>query len=130
MEQVRAITVSGVQYNVAQATAIEQKRLMLLLGAKIALNSARGGSVIDTSMLLGALLTLPEETFDEISGIVLRKAIPAGTTTPVEIGSFQGGMHGYFKLVAESIAFNLNDFFTWLDSENNARRATVQSPTD
>lgn len=129
MSQIRAITVNDVQYNVAQASAVEQKKLMLLLGAKIAFNSAAGNvDKIDVNFLVGSMLSLPEATFDEIATIVLRKAFVAGETIPIDTKSFQGGMLGYFRLVAEAVAFNLDDFFTWLDSENAARRVTVNGP--
>lgn len=123
MEQIRAITVNDVQYNVAQASAVNQKKLMLSLGAKIAYNSAAGGiEKIDTKLLVGAFLTLPEATFDEVANIVLKKAVIAGETNPVDQQSFQGGMMAFFSLVAEAVAFNLEDFFLWLDNENNSRR--------
>tara|TARA_R110000782_G_scaffold92621_3_gene176034 strand:+ start:1688 stop:2077 length:390 start_codon:yes stop_codon:yes gene_type:complete len=124
MEQIRAITVSGVKYNVAQASAVEQQKLMLLIGAKIALHSATGNvEQIDKNLLIGTFLTLPEDIFNQVSNIVLSKAMLAGESTPIDVKSFQGKMMVYFALVAEAVCFNLNDFFTWLDSENDARRA-------
>lgn len=127
MSQIRAITINDVQYNVAQASAVEQKKIMLHIGAKIAFNSATTDThVIDSTMIFGLLMSLPESTFDEIANVVLRKAFVAGSTTPVTLADFQGGMTGYFKLVAEAIMFNLGDYFTWLDSENAARRAQVK----
>ena len=128
MEQIRAIDVNDVRYNVAQASAVDQKRLMLLIVAKIALNSAVGEvEKIDTKLVIGVLLTLPEATFDEIAKIVLRQAFVAGETNPVDTKTFQGNMTGYFKLIAEAISFNLEDVFTWLDSENAARRAALKA---
>lgn len=127
MSQIKTATVDGTQYNIAQASAVEQKKLMLLIGAKIALHSASGGvEKIDATMLMGAFLTLPENTFEEVSSIVLRKAFVAGEKTPVSVESFQGGMMSYFSLVAEAVCANLDDFFTWLDSENAARRAEMK----
>ena len=128
MSQVRAITIGDTQYNVAQASAVEQKKLMLLLGSRIAFNSASDGvEKIDTNFLVGSMLGLKESEFDEVAAIVLRKAFLAGTDTAVNVGSFQGAMLTCFRLVAEAVAFNLHDFFTWLDSENSARRAMVKS---
>lgn len=127
MSQIRAITVNSKQYNVSQASAVDQKKLMLLLGAKIAFNSAAGGvETINIKMLVGALLSLDESTFDEISRIVLSRAFVAGEQTPLDVKSFSGAMLDYFQLIAESIAFNLNDFFAWLDSENAQSRATAE----
>lgn len=124
MEQIKSIIVNDVKYNVAQASAVEQQKLMLLIGAKIALHSATGDvEQIDKNLLIGTFLTLPEDVFNQVSTIVLCKAVIAGESTPVDIKTFQGGMMTMFSLIAEAVCFNLNDFFTWLDSENEARRA-------
>ena len=112
MEQIRAITVNNVKYNVAQASAVEQQKLMLLIGAKVALHSATSEQQIDKNLLIGTLLTLPEDTFNNIANVVLGKAIKAGDDTPIDVKSFQGAMMTYFSLVAEAICFNLDDFFT------------------
>lgn len=124
MSQIKSITVKNATYNVAQASAAQQKKLMLLIGGKIAFNSAAGGiEKIDVAMLVGVLMSLPENVFDEVAGIVLGKAFIAGSNTAVTLDSFQSAMVAYMNLVAEAIAYNLEDFFTWLDSENAARRA-------
>lgn len=112
------ITVGDSQYSVAQAPALKQKQLMLLIGAKIAFNSAASKSGIDRDLLLGALLSMPENTFDEISSIVLYKTCKVGDDAIIDVGSFQGGMLHYFQLVAEAIKLNLDDFFTYLDNAN------------
>lgn len=114
---VRAITINNATYNVAQAPALQQKKLMLLVGALIAARSQASGQPINTSLLMGALMILPETKFDEVANIVLYKTIISGAATPIDVGSFQGKMTDYFKLVAEAIAYNLDDFFTFLASE-------------
>jgi len=125
VEQIKSIIVNNVTYNVAQASAVEQQKLMLLIGAKIALHSSAGDvEQIDKNLLIGTFLTLPEDVFNQVSSIVLRKAIVSGKDSPIEVSSFQGGMMSLFSLIAEAVCFNLNDFFTWLDSENQARRAS------
>ena len=114
---VRAITVGGVTYNVAQAPALKQKKLMLLIGARVAASSNASKHPIDTSLLIGSLMVLPEATFDEVATIVLYKTVVNGDTVPLDVGAFQGKITDYFKLVAEAIAYNLDDFFTFLASE-------------
>lgn len=122
------ITVGNAQYSVAQAPAVKQKKLMLLVGAKIAFNSASSESGIDRDLLMGALLSMDEPTFDEIATIVLYKTCKVGDETIIDTGSFQGGMLQYFQLVAEAIKLNLDDFFTYLDSVNaNARQQNKSS---
>lgn len=119
---IHTVNVGDKTYSVAQAPAIKQKKLMLLVGAKIAFNSASSQSGIDRDLLMGALLSMTEPVFDEIAGIVLYKTSKVGDETIIDTGSFQGGMLQYFQLVAEAIKLNLDDFFTYLDSVNqNAR---------
>lgn len=128
MSLVKSVTVGKKMFNVAQAPAIKQKSLMLLISGKIAFNAdAADVETIDTMLLVGALMTLPEKTFDEVAAIVLYKTMLSGETVATDIGAFQGAMMDYFTLVAEAIAFNLNDFFTSLDVERAARRASNQS---
>lgn len=112
------VTVGNAQYSVAQAPAVKQKKLMLLVGAKIAFNSAATKSGIDRDLLMGALTSMPEPIFDEIVEIVLYKTCKVGDDAIIDVGSFQGGMLDFFQLVAEAIKLNLDDFFTYLDSVN------------
>lgn len=114
---VRAIKINNVTYNVAQAPALQQKKLMLLVGALVAARSNTSGHAIDTSLLMGALMVLPEVKFDEVAAIVLYKTVVSGDTMLLDVGVFQGKITDYFKLVAEAIAYNLDDFFTFLASE-------------
>ena len=119
-----AIMIGDVIYNVAQAPADKQKSLMLLIAGNVALSAAGSGvKEIDTKLLVGALIMMPELKFNEIANIVLYKTVISGETTPIDVKSFQGRMCDYFQLIAEAVALNLNDFFTWLDVD----RATVQT---
>lgn len=129
MSQIKQATIGTTTYNIVQASAVKQKSLLLLIGGKIALNS-RAGNVneIDTDLLVGALLTMPEPQFDQISNITLHQVVVDGDTNAarVTIDDFQGRQVEYFHLVAEGIKANLQDFFTWLDTANaDARKAAM-----
>ena len=116
---VKPIKIGKKKYNVSKAAAVDQKRLLSLVGAKVALNSAASRvEKIDTDLLFGALLSMPEHEFDEIAGIVLYKTVENGKDELIDIGYFQDAVTDYYLLVAEAIALNLNDFFTYLDSVN------------
>jgi len=124
MANVKSVKIGKVQYNVTQAPADKQKKLLSLIGAKIALNSAVSGvKKIDTDLLFGALLTLPEIEFDEISDIVLYQTVKKDGKAIVDIGDFQNSITDYYQLVAKAIEVNLNDFFTYLDSVNKKTKA-------
>lgn len=114
---VRAMTIGNVTYNVAQAPAIEQKKLLLLIGSLIGQRAAASGAGIDPTLVFGVLISLPEQKFDEIARIVLYKTMVHGETTVTDIGMFQGKVTDYFMLVANAVAYNLDDFFVFLVSE-------------
>jgi len=124
MSNVKSVKIGKAQYNITQAPADKQKKLLSLIGAKIALNSAVSGvKKIDTDLLFGALLTLPEIEFDEISDIVLYQTVKKDGKAIVDIGDFQNSITDYYQLVAKAIEVNLNDFFTYLDSVNKKTKA-------
>lgn len=111
-------------YHVVPASAAGQKKLMTIIGAKIALNSAQASDgKINDELLYGALLTIGEPSLDDIVDIVLVSVVRIDQPDiPVDIESFQDHMHDYFMLIAKSIKANLDDFFTYLDTENAKRR--------
>lgn len=118
MSNIVSVNIGGSSYNIAQAPADKQKKLLAMIGAKIALNSAAANAKIDNDLLLGALLTTPEDMFDEIAGIALYQTMKKGGDSIVDIGDFQNNVTEYYQLVAKAIEVNLGDFFTYLDSVN------------
>ena len=128
MSNVKTVKIGNEQYNVTQAPANNQKKLLSLIGAKIALNSAVAGvKKINTDLLFGALLTLPENDFDEIANIVLYKTVKNGDDTIIDVGGFQNSITDYYRLVAHAIEVNLGDFFTYLDSVNEKTRTSQKT---
>lgn len=130
MSQIKQVIAGGTTYNVVQASAAMQKSLLLLVGGKIAFNSARAEvETIDTDLLVGALMTMEESKFDQVSAIVLRQVVVNGDgdANQVTIDNFQGSMVDYFHLVAGSVKANLDDFFTYLDSVNAVARAGTKA---
>lgn len=125
---VKSVKIGKKQFNVTQAAAVDQKRLLSLIGAKIALNSAASGiEKIDSKLLFGSLLSMPEAQFDEIAGIVLYKTVANGGENLVDVGDFQNEVGAYYQLVAEAIVVNLQDFFSYLDSANAETRKASKS---
>ena len=122
MSNVKTVEVGGEKYNVVQASAVEQKKLLLIVGARLALNSAGSESMISIPMVKGLLMTFPEPDFDVIAGIVLHQTIKSGGDSKVSIDDFHSNINDYFTLVAEAIKVNLEDFFIWLDTENAETR--------
>lgn len=123
MDNIGQVKVGDTNYNVAKASAVKQKELLSLIGRFIALNSASARvEKIDAHMIYGVLLTAGESLVDQISDIVLYKCIKAGGKELISIDDFQNRVHEYYMLIAEAVGVNLNDFFTYLDSVNDAAR--------
>ena len=121
-------SIGGVQYNIARAPAIKQKELLAIVGSRIALVSAKAEvETINSQLLFGSLLSLPEVEFDRVASIVLYKTAVNGTDTFITVSDFQDNMANYFMLVAEAICLNLADFFTYLDSVNAETQAKAKS---
>lgn len=116
---VKQVTVGEITYNVGQAAAINQKKLLALVGARISFASAAAEvKTIDKEMLFGTLLALDEAVFDQVAGIVLYQAVKNGEDKVVDVADFQNAITDYFKLVVEALVVNLQDFFTFIDQVN------------
>ncbi len=117
MDQIQKVTAGNKTYNVVQASAVQQKSLLLMVGAIVAYRHASSGvKEISVDFLKGALISMPEETIDKIIEIVLHKTVLSGSNEIISIDSFQGGMNEFFTLVAGAVKVNLDDFFTSLES--------------
>ena len=125
MSLIKTVTVAGTQYNIAQAPAIQQKKLLSLVGGRIAFNKARE-SEIDFGFLVGTLLGMPEDLLDQVAGIVLQKAFKHGADSPVAVEDFQGRITEYYRLIAEGIRVNLDDFFDFLASSKAEAEGTKE----
>ncbi len=128
MSSVKSVKIGESQYNVAQAPADQQKKLLSLIGARISLVSAAAQvKEIDSDILLGSLLALSENDFDEIAGIVLYQTVKSNGKEIITVSDFQNNITEYYQLVAKAIEVNLSDFFTYLDSVNKKAKE-AQNP--
>ena len=113
---IETVTVGGKQYNIAQASAMEQKKLLHLMAARLTYAVGKNTEVIlDRSFLMGALMSVPEEDFDTVAKIVLYKTVVKGGDKVVDLSDFQGCVTSYYELVAEAVRVNLGDFIGWLN---------------
>ena len=77
MAEIQSVQVGGVQYNVAPASAVKQKKLLNLIGGRLSIKAVHNDGDMNTDVILGLLLTLDESLFDEVAAIVLYKTILA-----------------------------------------------------
>lgn len=124
MSDIKTVVVCGKTYNIHQASAVNQKKLMTLISGRIALNSASSGiEEINLALIVGVLISTEEAKLDQIDEIVLYKtALKGETENLVSIEDFRGNINAYFNLLAEGVKANLQDFFTWLDTQNAESR--------
>lgn len=114
MSMVKTAVVGGVQYNIAQAPAIQQKKLLTLVGRYVSMAYERGVGDIDRDFLVAILFAISEETLDQVATIVLYKTVKNGGESAVTVGDFQNRITEYYQLVAEGLRANLQDFFDYL----------------
>ena len=129
MSNIGKITLGSSVYHVAKAPADKQKKLLALIGARVAFNSASGQiEKINEDAVYGVLLGMGEDTVDQVADIVLYSCVkPDQPKVPIDVGSFQNNMHEYFMLISLAVVENLADFFTYLDNVNKQTRAQAQS---
>lgn len=118
----KKIKIGETSYGLIKANAVDQKRLMLLVGARISYNLNEAientNSIVDIDVpfLVGNMLTLSDEIFSEVAEIVLRDCgLSSGEKVTIDTFNERGIME-YFQLVAEGVAYNLADFILWLTS--------------
>lgn len=112
-DQIKQVQVGNSSFNLVQAIAPKQKSLLQLLGGKLSMRATATRSEIDTDLLCGLLMSLPESDLDTVANIVLEQCVKSGTTEFVSVDSFQGQIFTFYQLVAQGVAFNLDDFFTF-----------------
>ena len=120
---IKSVNVNGVTYNIPQASAANQRTVMTVLSRLVMAHSialAKQDARIDCAFIKGVLLTLDEPRVIQISDMLLGQCVINGTTTFVDIKTFQGQMNAYYTVMAEAVCHNLADFFTWLDEERTA----------
>lgn len=117
MSTVEQFKIGDKSFNVTRATAVNQKKLMTLIGPRILANSVALQGEIDKEFVFGVLLNSGEKVVDEVADLVLWKTVESGSDVKVSIDTWSGGMVDWFTLLAEAVKFNLQDFFTWLDKK-------------
>jgi hypothetical protein len=117
----------GKQFNVPRTSAENQRSLLLLLGSRLSaakqLAETKGmpaGTLGDVNFLVGTIMALPKGEFTEMESLLnIDKLTPNGEQNSVDLKYFSGNMVGYFHVLAGLVRENLQDFFTWLNVDQN-----------
>lgn len=126
---IKTIVIGDHSFNVAQASAANQRTVMNIISRYVMANAlalAKMDQKISPSFIKGVLFSLSESELVKISDLLLAKCTVSGESSLIDIKFFQGKMNTYYSLLAESICYNLADFFSWLDSERSAENPTAQ----
>ena len=126
MSNIKQVTINGKAFNIGQADAQSQKKLLSMLGSRLALVINQSGiEEVNVSLLVGNLLSMDESKFDTVASLVLQRVRIQGSDDPIDLKLFQNHMTDYFKLVAEAVKLNMDDFFTFVLEDRNSARAEV-----
>jgi hypothetical protein len=116
MSQMKEVVIGSDRFILTQAVAMKQKTLMMLIGNQVSYKTAAARVEIDQRFLEGVLLSIDESKLDQIADIVLEDCVIKGSTERVDVSFFQGKIFSFLQLVAQGVAYNLEDFFTHLNS--------------
>ena len=124
---IETVEVGGIKYNVAQASAVDQKKLLHMMAARLTYAVGKDTEVaLDVNFIFGGLMAMSEADFDTVAKLVLYKAAVNGESQLVDIANFQGKITDFYMLVAEATICNLRDFLDWL---HEARKPSVEPVT-
>jgi hypothetical protein len=125
MSNIQQITIGDKTFNIGQADAQSQKKLLSMIGARLAFAvKSSGVKEVDTSLLVGNLLAMDESKFDDVAALVLSRVRVQGSDSPIDLKLFQNHMTDYFKLVAEAVKLNMDDFFTFILKDQPATQVS------
>ncbi len=111
---------------VNHADAQSQKKLLSLLGSRLALViGAAEVEEVSVSLLTGNLISLDESKLDTVAELVLRRTRVLNSDEMIDVKLFQNHMTDYFKLIAEAVKLNMDDFFTFVLEDLAATRGQV-----
>ena len=116
---VKSVTIGGVQYNAAMASAVDQDRLMSLLSAAVIERFATAAAAdleVDDQVLCSMFMSMRQDVKAQVAQMIMARVLINGTERPVTVADFGGKMVQYNQLLSELLRWNLSDFFDWLPS--------------
>jgi len=121
----KQVVIGEKTFAVSHTDAQSQKKLLTLLGSRLALvvSSAKVDEV-DVPLLVGNLVSLEESKLDQVASLALKRTRVVGSEEPIDVKLFQNHMTDYFKLIAEAVKLNMDDFFTFVLEDLAAQNAT------
>lgn len=115
---IKTVKVSGVEYNVAQVSAVQQFRILTKITkagassvlAALAVNDDVNLNQIGAVAIAAIFERVSDEDIQDICQTLLACVRRKGDHDPIEIEDFQGNMSDYMMLVVEVLKVNYQDF--------------------
>lgn len=120
MDYIGRVVQGGTTYNVAMASAVDQRSIMFKLGrsgltemvrqmALAEIGSSRA-DVVALAIVGKMIQVMPEEDFNFISDKLLARVYREGDKNQVTLEDFRGEMQAYVHLVVLALGVNFKDF--------------------
>lgn len=127
---IKQFVVCGITYNGAQASAVEQDHLLSLLAPVImdrAMGAAAAGLELGVDVLMPMFMAMPVDMKAKVSKILFSSVCEHGGSQVLTVEDFGGRMVAYNTLLSELLKWNLDDFFSWLQSVHGADKAAEKA---
>lgn len=119
-EYIGQVNQGGVTYNIAMASAVDQRSIMFKLGrsgltemvrqmALAEIGSSRA-DVVALAIVGKMIQVMPEEDFNFIADKLLARVYREGDRNQVTLDDFRGEMQAYVHLVVLALGVNFKDF--------------------
>lgn len=112
-QEFKEIIINNKSYVIFNSSAIDQFDILKILGANCALC---GSDINNIDTIVGVLLSeaVSKENLAKIHETLSISIREKGKDYPISINDFDTNIFSYYQLIAESIKYNLSDFFTYL----------------
>lgn len=147
MDYIGRVVQGGTTYNVAMASAVDQRSIMFKLGrsgltemvrqmALAEIGSSRA-DVVALAIVGKMIQVMPEEDFNFIADKLLARVYREGDKNQVTLDDFRGEMQAYVHLVVLALGVNFKDFSQLLtifqksfgSSSQEAEKTSEPTPT-
>lgn len=110
------ITAGKRQFIVTEADAQSQLELMTLLSAQSTYTIvSTGAEQVDVPLLVGLMTRWDLTLITRVAHLCIKNVREVDAPDVlVDVKTFQGDILSYYKLIAEAVKMNLDDFFTYI----------------
>lgn len=124
---IKTVEISGIKYNIAEATAVKQFELYEMIAARILHQCASTFTEdVDANLVKGVLMASEKGFTSDVADIVLYKTKKQGDESNITLDNFQSSIDSYYSLVSEAVSLNLADFFISVKSQVSLLKTNIE----